>query len=145
MSGFGIGNLHLCQGHVTAQQYLQILQGPMMDSAYNRIKFPGQQFIFQEDNAPVHTAKLVKNWLASKPFVRLPWPAQSPDMSPIETLWNKMKLSLHNARPANKNELLEVIREQWNKYTMNDLRRLTDTMPRRVRDLYNARGGHTKW
>jgi hypothetical protein len=115
ISGFGIGALHECQGHVNSQQYLQILQGPMLDSANNLIPFPNQHFIFQEDNAPVHTARVVKVWLASQPFQRLPWPAQSPDMSPIECLWNKMKLALHNSRPTNKHTLLQLLREQWNK------------------------------
>jgi hypothetical protein len=72
ISGFGIFNLHLCQGHVNSEQYLQILQGPMLDSVYNRFEFPEQRFIFQEDNAPVHTAKVVKAWLASLTFPRLP-------------------------------------------------------------------------
>ena len=146
ISGYGVGKLHMCQGHVNAQQYLSILQGPMLESARNLIPFPGNTFTFQEDNAPFHTARIVKTWMtAQEDFRRLPWPAQSPDMSPIESLWNSLKRKVHLVKSGSKDELFSTIQHYWNQYTVEDMQKLVDTMPRRARDLYRAKGGHTKW
>ena len=43
-------------------------------------------FVFQHDNDPKHTSKVVQNYLSRKRIPVLPWPAQSPDMNPIENL-----------------------------------------------------------
>jgi hypothetical protein len=55
----------------------------MLDSANNFIPFPNKPFIFQEDKATVHMARVVKVWLASQNIQRLLCLAQSPDMSLI--------------------------------------------------------------
>ena len=49
------------------------------------------EVVMQEDNAPWHTAKLVRSFLDRQKVRRLRWPAQSPDLSPIENLWKQIK------------------------------------------------------
>lgn len=43
--------------------------------------------IFQQDNAPVHRARVVSNWFDEKNIEAMQWPALSPDLNPIENLW----------------------------------------------------------
>ena len=49
--------------------------------------------IWQQDNATAHTAKVVKTWLAANVKLLEDWPANSPDLSPIENLWGRSGLT----------------------------------------------------
>jgi len=68
-----------------------------------------EQLLFQDDNAPCHRAKLVTKWKSKKNFRTLDWPAQSPDLNPIENLWHKVALEISKRHLTNKRELIESL------------------------------------
>ncbi len=67
------------------RDYIQILEShllPLINNSFNR-----QGYLFQDDNAPIHTAKNVKKWIETKKIKILAnWPSQSSDLNPIEHL-----------------------------------------------------------
>ncbi len=67
--------------------------------------FKDADFIFQQDLAPAHTAKSTKSWLNDHGVGVLDWPANSPDLNPIENLWGIVKRKMRNKRPQNADEL----------------------------------------
>ena len=75
------------------------------------------------------------------------WPAQSSDINPIENLWQELKLRLARAqpRPTNKSELFDIVRPEWNALPEKLLLSLVHSMPRRIRAVIKAKGGHTKY
>ncbi len=97
MSSSGVGPLCFLKTNVTAPVYQEILEHFMLPSADQLFK--DADFIFQQDLAPAHTAKSTKSWLNDHGVGVLDWPANSPDLNPIENLWGIVKRKMRNKRP----------------------------------------------
>ncbi len=143
MSAAGVGRLKVVEGMMNANKYIEVLTGVMLPSA--REMFTGN-WTFQDDNAPCHRAKKVKEWATSQQVDFLNWPAQSPDLNPIENLWQKIGLEISKRKPTNKRELIEKIIEAWYRVvTPEDTKKLVESMPRRCRAVIANKGWPTKY
>ena len=75
------------------------------------------------------------------------WPAQSPNLNPIENLWSMMKKGINALCPHARNpQTMEVVLESvWKGFTPETINNLIDSMSKRVKDVTKARGGPTKY
>src|SRR5260221_12564976 len=75
------------------------------------------------------------------------WPSQSPDLNPIEHLWNhvKKKLGEYEEPPSGVHELWDQFQEEWEKIEPSVCQNLIESMPRRIEAVLKARGGYTKY
>ena len=73
------------------------------------------------------------------------WPAQSPDLNPIENLWSILDKHLSNRKPKIESELFELLRNKWEQLDMSILRKLVDSMPDRCRAVIANKGFPTKY
>ncbi len=99
MLSAGVGPLSFLKTNVTAPVYQDILEHFILPSADQLFK--DDDFIFQQYLAPAHTAKSTKSWLNDHGVGVLDWPANSPDLNPIENLWGIVKRKMRNKRPKN--------------------------------------------
>jgi len=86
----GVGNLYRVEGILKKEQYNKILKNEMLSSA--KALFRGnlwKKWVFQEVNDPKHTAILNREWIHKNKIRRMDWPAQSPDLNPIERFLTK--------------------------------------------------------
>ena len=144
MSAQGVGWMCRIEGNMNAELYTQILGGEMKMSA--NFLFPRGHFVFQHDNDSKHTARLTRQWLEGHEIKVLDWPAQSPDMNPMEHAFNELKRRLRaGEHPRNLDELWEHTANVWYNFESEYCSNLISTMPQRVQDLIQARGGHTRW
>lgn len=124
-------------------KYCQILEENLLLSA--RKLSMGRRFTFQHDNDPKHTAKLTTQWLKEKKVNVLAWPSQSPDLNPIENLWNDLKTSVHKRSPSNLTELEQFCKEEWSNIATSRCAKLVETYPNRLKAVIKAKGGSTKY
>lgn len=101
--------------------------------------------LFQHDNDPKHTSRLVRNFLEEKRVHVLNWPAQSPDLNPIENLWDHVDREIRKRNHSNCTELMEQIRTEWEQIPASYLVSLIDSMPKRLRAVIANKGFATKY
>jgi transposase len=142
----GVGYKCRIDGRMDAKLYTKILDSYLYQSAeYYGIK--RDDFIFQQDNDPKHTSKMAINWLKNNEIQLLDWPAQSPDLNPIEHLWEHLKrrLDSYEEVPKSMHELWERIEKEWEAIPKEECRKLIYTMPKRIEAVLKAKGGNTKY
>ena len=103
--------------------------------------------IFMHDKAPCHTANIVKKWFSNKGIRVMSWPGNSPDLNPIENAWNLMKNKVFKqGRNMSVGQLKETIASVWNdEMDVEYFRKLSDSMPRRIKAVLKANGHMTKY
>ena len=137
-------DLHVCQGRVTGMYYLDNVLAPYVIPFARR---HGRGFVFQDDNAGVHRARVVTNYLQRRNIRTLPWPAMSPDLSPIEHVWDILGKRVRRCirQPRTLGELCAVLQEEWGRIPQVTIRRLIGSMHRRCIACYDNRGRPTRY
>ena len=70
----------------------------------------------QQDNDLKNRIKCTRDYLSIKKVLTLDWPAQSPDMNPIENLWHILKVEIEKGKPKNLKELKKCVEERRIRY-----------------------------
>jgi transposase len=139
-SGVGLSALDLVHGNVNTASYLDILEHNLLP-----LQLPSRCVTFQQDNAPAHKSQRTTNWLHDHGFSVLPWPAQSPDLNPMENVWSYLKHRLDTRIIHTLDELWESVNEEWLNIPLTYLTNLASSMPRRLEAVIKARGAHTQY
>ncbi|GFV72890.1 transposable element Tcb2 transposase [Trichonephila clavipes] len=95
--------------------------------------------IFQQDNARPHTTRVAQDFL--RPFQTLKCPARSPDLSPVEHVWDQLKRQMPSCHSLYDLEL--VVQALSAHLPQDNIRCLINSMPNRVAACIAARGGPT--
>ncbi|GFW61149.1 transposable element Tcb2 transposase [Trichonephila clavipes] len=104
----------------------------------------GDKFVFMHDNATCHRTLVVQDCLDSEGIQRLVWPARSPDLNPIENVWDALGRQVvgRNYPPTNKNTLIRALTEEWDKLPQQLLDNVVQSIVRRVECCITLHGGH---
>lgn len=132
------------QGSLTAHRYVtEILEEHVVPYA----GFVGEGFTLMHDNARAHTALIVRDYLQEVGISVMQWPARSPDLNPIEHLWDHLKRKVRSRDPAPTTlpELEEAVIEEWASISQEELLKLVRSMRERMEAVIRARGGNTRF
>ena len=137
-----LGPIHPIEGTMDQRVSLGIMKNIMLPHAKDKMN---RNWIFQQDNDPKDCARSVKEYFQSKKVNVLEWPSQSPDLKPIEHLWEYIDNQLVDRKPTNKDNLFGLIKECWYNIHQDVLINLVDSMPRRCDAVLKANGYATKY
>ena len=130
------------QGNLTAVSYRDEILRPHLIPAINI-----QREVFQQDNARPHTAHVTRVFLDNNNVTVLPWPSKSPDLNPIEHLWDNLdrRLRRRQPQPQTRQQLCQALQDEWRRIPQRQIRDLIESMPRRCQSVIEANGGHTRY
>ena len=129
-------------GSLTAQRYVDVVLRPVV------VPYVRQHNVtFQRNNARAHVARLSMAFLQQNNVDVMHWSPYSPDLSPIEHLWNVLDRRVHNhpQPPTTRQALRLALIQKWNAIPQAEINRLILSLTRRVRAGLNANGGHTRY
>lgn len=140
----GCSNLILIDGRANAQDYVNMLNHNLLPNLQTLLPNGGY---FQQDNAPIHKARLTTQWLQNHNIQVLPHPPLSPDMNPIENVWHAIADSIQHQIILNSQDLFIALSNAWRDHLAIQQVRFNyiESMPRRVRSLHAARGSYTRY
>ena len=146
MTWWGVGHACKIDGNMDGDLYCDILRGELIDTI-NYYNLDISKITFQHDNDPKHKSKVATTTLQNLKLKVMEWPAQSPDLNPIEHLWDHLtrELKKKNLVISSKNHLWEVLEDVLKEKNTEFCRKLISTMSERVNDVINAKGGYTRW
>lgn len=141
-SYYGVGPIHWIKNIMDQHVYVDILDTVMLP--YARDKMP-LTWVFQQDNDPKHTSKKAKQWFERNSVNVLEWPAQSPDLNPIENLWTDVKKAVAVSKPTTRESLWKVIQESWYNIALKRCQDLVESMPKLCAAVIANKGNSTKY
>ncbi|GFV98639.1 transposable element Tcb2 transposase [Trichonephila clavipes] len=114
---------------VILEQHVRLFRGTM-----------GAEFLFMDDNARPHRANIVDECLQSGDITRMDWPAYSPDLNPIEHVWNMLgrRIAARQPPPTCLPELRRALLDEWCNIPQDQIDNLILRMPRSYGDRFNS-------
>ena len=109
--------------------------------------FADGDWIFLQNLAMCHTSKKMHTFFEEKDVTILDWPGNLPDLNPIENLWAIIKRRIEKTDCSTVQKLISAIIRTWyhDDEVVKMCSTLVDSMPKRVKMLIKAKGGHISY
>ncbi|GBM59708.1 Transposable element Tcb1 transposase [Araneus ventricosus] len=121
---------------VILKQHVRLFRGAM-----------GAEFLFMDDNARPHRANIVDECLQSEDITHMDWPAYSPDLNPIEHVWDMLRrrIAARQPPPTYLPKLRRALLDEWCNIPQDQIDNLILSMPRRCKACIASSGRHTPY
>lgn len=143
MAASGAGNIEIINGTMDHRYYIEILKRNLKDSA-QKLGI-GDNFQYYQDNDPKHSALNTKLWMLYNCPKVIKTPPQSPDLNPIEHLWEHLELKLRKRSFSNKTQMQLILMEEWANIDTAITTKLVQSMQRRLKEVIRRGGRITKY
>ena len=142
-SSCGVGNLVFIDESMAGEVYRDILQKKLFESI-KKLNL-GREWVMQQDNDPKHRAHIITHWLKEKEVELLKWPSFSPDLNPIEHMWDEVERRMKKEKPKNETELKQSLLRVWHGIGTDITKKLVDSVPNRSNEVIRMNGYPTRY
>ncbi len=141
-----LGTLVSIEHRLNATVYLSIVSDhvhPFITTVHHLLMY------FQQDNAPCHKAQIISDWFLehNNECTLLKWPPQSPDLNPIEQLWDvvEREILIMDVQTTNLQQLCDAMMTIWTKISEECFQHLVESMPRIITAVLKAKESPTRY
>jgi transposase len=143
VSGQGLGYSYIFNENLDAKLLKTIISTHLLPSA--ELVFdekPRKLWFFQQDNDPKHKSREISSWFHNHGITLLDFPPYSPDLNPMENLWNDVARRVEEERPETMELLQECLAKEWAKTSTHLIAKTIHSMPKRCKLVIEAQGDH---
>ena len=141
-----VGELVKIDGIMNADDYISILKVGYFKSLRKWSRTVRNTMFMQHKDSEHKADKTIK-FVHEKKLKLVDWPAQSPDLNPLENLWAIVKQRVYNfpILPKNKDKLWARVQEVWYSITPKQCRKLIASAPERIQAVAKSKGRYTRY
>jgi transposase len=137
ISSKGKTELVFWTGRPNHQDYINTLESSLLPFLTSTIP---TRHRFQQDHDATHTCKVTEKWLDENVDKWFYTPVRSPDLNPIEMLWNTLEMRVYKHNPKNVQQLERIIRDEWDKLTQEDIDKVIEKVRSRIPQIIENGG-----
>ena len=147
-----IGSFKVDDGvKLTSETYCKFLNNTFFKWYRNQSRSSKAKYVFMHDNAPSHAANATTQFLTKKGISNsklMQWPPASPDLNPIENLWNdrrtivKKKIYDGGRQYNSKSNVWDAIQQSCKGVSTNQIEALTNSMDKRLISVIQQKGDY---
>ena len=136
------------QREVTSAVYLKVLE-EQMSTLWE------SDLIYMQNEASIHTAYIIKRWLADNKIEVIDWSLYFSDLNSIEHVWKHLKEWVHkyyseletliNNDAMIKKHMIETLQEAWAALNDKFLKKLIESIKKQIKTVIKTDDWHTKY
>lgn len=138
-SSKGFGRVICFKEDLDAELLCKIYKRGLLPTAIGQFGSEPSSWKLLEDNDPKHTSKLATKWREENGIEKIDWPSASPDLNPIENVWEILKMRLKK-KLGTYGSLVSAIKREWKELSKELAMRLVQGMKNRVSDVIESQG-----
>lgn len=127
--------IHVYNGTINSDKYIEILELNLLP-LIKKIQKSKPNILYQQDNAPSHTSFKMCEFFSNNNIEVMFWPANSPDLNPIENVWALLKKKVGKIYVSNKKELIDTILMQAKNIKIKTINKIINSMDHRIERLF---------
>lgn len=142
----GRTELNIFSGNMNAAKFIEVLDQTIQPGGDEH--FGDDEWVLMMDGHRAHTAGTTLTHMDQIGINHLPlkgWPANSPDLNPIENVWSMMVTELNKRRITHLSQLETNLKDVWSKLPQEHIDKTINSMPRRLNAVRRTKGASTKY
>jgi predicted transcriptional regulator len=141
----GPGYMAMFEGSLEAAGLRDIFRDYLLPTVKEHFGEGADWWLLHDNDPGRHHSRVLRTWMHNNYVRPLDFPPYSPDLNPIENLWADMDKRMQDKLADTKEEMEEVVQQVWAETTVKQCRKLTRSMPHRIKQVIERRGAYTDY